>query len=481
MIGPAEMENKREFVEDYFMSQSPASTSIRHIELLTTEIVLGRPMDVWDVHADDGRWWVISGPMNLYPQDTVPSKDVALTLHIGLNARIEALSDANSDSIAIPGWLLPIQRQLIAATRRLESANETEDFLAVGVQCRELIHLTARQLRAELALAPDDSIKGDDTKEWMRMVSMALFPGRRGARRRSHYNDMTAAALNLANQLAHGRHSTRLDSLLCHASTAHFVNMVVSAVHADYPPEPCPACGSIKTWEDRDSEGTTIRRCSACGEILSRADVEADTNNSNRTSSPMDKEIPAEIDLDECESADLSNFFLKQTKSEIVEREPGDPAEWVNRYADFVHDRSLWDAHRLYVLKYGSGHVEPYDELVYSCGNDSCMNPDHFIGQDLSESRWVQGIVLSVRPQMQTLELTLGLARGPVLMVTIPRSVISDQGFADYTSLLERLVFIGATAQGTPHGIVFAHRRTSLQLSSVVPIGSARPMPGADG
>jgi hypothetical protein len=49
---------------------------------------MGHAHDVWDVHASDGRWWVITNPTNLYSQNQFPSMDLAVTFHMGLTLRI---------------------------------------------------------------------------------------------------------------------------------------------------------------------------------------------------------------------------------------------------------------------------------------------------------------------------------------------------------------------------------------------------------
>src|SRR5690349_18689662 len=38
---------------------------VRHLEKVTSERVLGRKFDVWDVQTDKERYWVITSPTNL--------------------------------------------------------------------------------------------------------------------------------------------------------------------------------------------------------------------------------------------------------------------------------------------------------------------------------------------------------------------------------------------------------------------------------
>ncbi len=48
---------------------------------------MGRDHDVWDVHTDKDRWWVVTNPTNLYSQTLMPSLDYTLSFDVGLMAR----------------------------------------------------------------------------------------------------------------------------------------------------------------------------------------------------------------------------------------------------------------------------------------------------------------------------------------------------------------------------------------------------------
>ena len=90
-------ENERRDVENYLRSQSGSDFTIEHVEKLTSEYVLGRQYDVWDAHTNEGRWWVISNPINLYNQDHIKSMDIALSFHIGLMSRVMARDSVHSN------------------------------------------------------------------------------------------------------------------------------------------------------------------------------------------------------------------------------------------------------------------------------------------------------------------------------------------------------------------------------------------------
>src|SRR6266550_7330536 len=80
-------------VHQYMASQAPDLTVVL-VQKVYSETILSARHDVWDVHTDVDRWWVITAPMNLYAQDQFPNMDLALTFHIGLCLRIPR-SDRN--------------------------------------------------------------------------------------------------------------------------------------------------------------------------------------------------------------------------------------------------------------------------------------------------------------------------------------------------------------------------------------------------
>ncbi|WP_243336685.1 hypothetical protein [Anaeromyxobacter soli] len=93
-------------IREYVESQAK-DEKVKHAERVTTEAVFGRRHEVWDVHTDKNRWWVITQPTNLYSQAVFPSMDYTLSFHIGLMARVEAAErgrapGANRDTLA-PG------------------------------------------------------------------------------------------------------------------------------------------------------------------------------------------------------------------------------------------------------------------------------------------------------------------------------------------------------------------------------------------
>lgn len=46
-----------------------------------------------DLHAESGRWWIVTNPTNLYSQADFKSRDAVLTFHVGLAIRLAFRTD----------------------------------------------------------------------------------------------------------------------------------------------------------------------------------------------------------------------------------------------------------------------------------------------------------------------------------------------------------------------------------------------------
>lgn len=68
-------------VADYVHSQARDEV-VSHVERVKREVVMGDPYEMWDVTTDQGRWWVITNPTNLYSQQHFPSLDYTLSFHV---------------------------------------------------------------------------------------------------------------------------------------------------------------------------------------------------------------------------------------------------------------------------------------------------------------------------------------------------------------------------------------------------------------
>jgi hypothetical protein len=60
---------------EYMLSQAP-DLKVQFVQKVYSENVLHVRHDIWDVHTDVDRWWVITEPMNLYAQEQFPAASV---------------------------------------------------------------------------------------------------------------------------------------------------------------------------------------------------------------------------------------------------------------------------------------------------------------------------------------------------------------------------------------------------------------------
>jgi hypothetical protein len=65
-------------VTGYTASQAPILT-VEFAQKIYSKNVLDHRHDVWDVHTNVDRWWVITNPTNLYSQAQFPNMDLAVT------------------------------------------------------------------------------------------------------------------------------------------------------------------------------------------------------------------------------------------------------------------------------------------------------------------------------------------------------------------------------------------------------------------
>jgi len=86
-------EDAAQRIKEYVEWQAHGGETVLHAEQVASERVFGRDYDVWDVHTDKERWWVITSPTNLYSQSLMPSLDYTLSFHIGVMARVAARRD----------------------------------------------------------------------------------------------------------------------------------------------------------------------------------------------------------------------------------------------------------------------------------------------------------------------------------------------------------------------------------------------------
>jgi hypothetical protein len=249
-------EHERQHVVDYMAVEADDET-VEHLEKVARERILGRDTDVWDVHTDKGRWWVITPPTNLYSQAKFPSMDAVLSFHAGLMARVEARQQRSApaeQSARFPAaWRLWEQ-----AGEALERAEEAHDFQAVGMRCRESLLAFAREASSLVQPPPDDPPKAADFNGWTELVANAIAAGPGAERRRGYLKASAKATWELVNWLTHITNAERCDAYFSHSATGHVLSSWTISVlrHESPDADRCPDCGSYRLVKEYDrSEG----------------------------------------------------------------------------------------------------------------------------------------------------------------------------------------------------------------------------------
>jgi hypothetical protein len=124
-------------VREYFEWQAP-DLEVTFLQKVYSEAVLNTRHDVWDIHTNADRWWVITGGTNLYSQDQFPNMDLALTFHIGLMLRIPRTEEQQENDLRIVPFG-PVFQKMEEAGAAVTQAHNLADYQAVGVRCREML------------------------------------------------------------------------------------------------------------------------------------------------------------------------------------------------------------------------------------------------------------------------------------------------------------------------------------------------------
>jgi hypothetical protein len=269
MFGQSEYE--AEEIKGYVEWQAHGEETVLHAEKVASERVFGREYDVWDVHTDKERWWVITNPTNLYSQTLMPSLDYTLSFHIGLMARVAARREPDGTE-AEREFLLVTSRKMTQANKAFDQADEAEEFQAVGMRCRECLLALVREVidRSDIGLG-DDLPKTADFPGWNDRIANALAPGSSAENVRGYLKTTGERAWRLVNWLTHAANAARVDAELALSATSHVINNYALLVvrRKAGAPDRCGRCQSYKItvdWRpDLGPAGEYVVRCESCG------------------------------------------------------------------------------------------------------------------------------------------------------------------------------------------------------------------------
>lgn len=265
-------EQERQHVLRYILDQAP-DESVELAQKVYTERVHSVIHDIWDVHTNRGRWWVITNPANLYSQEQFPNMDLALTFHVGLCLRIPSSERRSLPELQVEP-LVACWRTLDEASAALERAEEVEDFQAIGVRCRESL-ITLIHVGQKLVQFPANGVtpKKSDFRAWSVMIADAILPGSSHQERRGILKTLADSTWSFSNWLTHARQSHFHDAEAAINSTDLTLSLFATAFirYLRGVPDCCPSCGSQRLSPERgihSSEHEVLYErpvCKKCG------------------------------------------------------------------------------------------------------------------------------------------------------------------------------------------------------------------------
>ncbi len=238
------------------------------VQKVGSERVLGETHAMYDVQCKKSRWWVISSPLNLYLQKDFPSVDMALTFHVGIALRMMQRSRREQPE-ETEGYGSGAWRRYEQAVDTMDSADEAEDFQAVGVKCREaLIALAQEYADARWVGSPGSVPKSADVKGWGEVFAQKLATGRS----RTYLKGLFDTTWDLAVWLQHFKNATEWDAELVLDATSHLLGVLAVFVRRmdQGSPTRCPGCGSYRVTEsfeavdEPEPRFTETPVCGAC-------------------------------------------------------------------------------------------------------------------------------------------------------------------------------------------------------------------------
>jgi hypothetical protein len=117
---------EEQHVRNYMESQA-SDLTVTFIQKVYEENVVNHIHAVWDVHTNKDRWWVMTNPMNLYPQEQFPNMDYAVTFHVGLCIRIPRSEKQKATDLPVEPFA-SVYKELSAAQDSLLTAKNVADY-----------------------------------------------------------------------------------------------------------------------------------------------------------------------------------------------------------------------------------------------------------------------------------------------------------------------------------------------------------------
>jgi hypothetical protein len=260
--------HREQDIATYVESQAK-DESVKHVERVKEEVVLGDRYEIWDVTTDKDRWWVITNLTNLYSQRHFPSLDYTLSFHVGLMMRLRSRPDGARS--ADPSPFDDVFRRQEQAKKRLDVAVEAEDYQAVGVQLRECLLSLVATLRRRVVVTSDSGRPQDaNFVAWAELLMDQLCQGSSNKELRQYLKGTARDTWQLVNWLTHDRGANKTAASIavygCDTVVGHFVQ-ILERERTDRT-EQCPLCGSrnVRTHFDISIgvDGDYYMTCGVC-------------------------------------------------------------------------------------------------------------------------------------------------------------------------------------------------------------------------
>jgi hypothetical protein len=263
-------EEEIEHVREYFEWQAP-DLKVTFMQKVYSETVVNTRHDVWDIHTNKDRWWVITGGTNLYSQEQFPNMDLALTFHIGLILRIPRTEEQQLDDLRILPFGSVFQK-MEEVGNAVTQAQSLADYQAVGVRCREAL-LELIGVAQDAAMWTDEPPQRANFRAWAEIICNHLLPSDTNKERRGALKGALESGWSFSNWLTHSKSATWSDAEMAHSLVQHACGMATGLILRALRgvPEECPDCGSPhlepQQGENAAAPGVLWERprCADCG------------------------------------------------------------------------------------------------------------------------------------------------------------------------------------------------------------------------
>lgn len=252
--------------------------NIKYMQVEQTFNDLGVEINVWNVKAEDGNWWVVEGegaPINLYTQDEFYfSADEAYSFHMGITQRLQARHHKEFKHIIdeLPldiNEIKSISRRLNIAAQSLNDIAGSEDIQSIGLTCREsLIELASALVDANPGILEKNELKAADFKGIARTVISIYAQGKSNDTLRKHSRNMAEMAWDYASEIVHSPNRNLPDAKICLlfacAIVSVFQNLYLKHIGFDAE-QKCPECKSMDFNLHATDADHLIMLCNECG------------------------------------------------------------------------------------------------------------------------------------------------------------------------------------------------------------------------